>query len=309
MGTWGTGIYQNDTAADLKADFKDWVGLGWPTDALAQGLADHAGLDWDEPVVEADDAGAWIALADLFHQYALDHPPLFARACGLIEDGTDLALNIEQDLPAADVKRRAKVLAEAQARWAAPHPKPRKAKLLKPEPLLLQTGDLMQYPTMANSARVDPKAQGLGEAYDWQPDGYGAFVVLATAQVFHGMFARYFIAPLLCFDRDPLDLKLLKICYFMTEVSIPYQSFRPLGQWVSFGKKDLAFIAAEKIASHSLDPGAVGALFPESTSEPAAHQTGRFGCLGMDYSPWNDTVRGGTWGGYEDNFGSILAKG
>ncbi|MEM1297771.1 MAG: hypothetical protein AAGH68_00730 [Pseudomonadota bacterium] len=307
MGAWGTGIYQNDTAADLKADFKDWAGLGWPPEDLARGLVAHVQLDWDAPIEEADDSGAWIALADLFHRYALDHAPLFARARTLIEDGTDLALNQAQEMSAADLKRRGKVLDEALARWAKPHPKPRKAKLLKPEPLLFQTGDLVGYRTMAHSARVEPLGQTMAENYSWEPDGYGAFVVLSTAQVFHGMFARYFIAPLLCFDKDPLNLPLLEICYFITEVSIPFKHFRPLGQWSTFTKKDLASIEAEKLASYDLDEDAVARLFPEILTEPVHYQTGTFGCLSMDYSPWGDTVRASIWGEPEDNFGSILA--
>lgn len=187
MGSWGPGLYQNDTAADVKMVFADH--LRRPTDAagLVAGVVEAA-------EIEADPDGAadgWLALADLLHQYALDHPETMARARGLIETGADLALKRGLGMSERDLAKRAAVLAEALARWSVPHPKPKQRRAAPgPEPFVLEVGEVWAFPTMGHAAR--PFHVKEADPVGFVPDGWGAFAV-ADRWHLHGYRACYLV--------------------------------------------------------------------------------------------------------------------
>lgn len=62
MGTWGTGLYSDDLAADLRGDFRDLLGEGIPANvAIDRLLSEYA-----ESLADPDEAPVfWLALADL----------------------------------------------------------------------------------------------------------------------------------------------------------------------------------------------------------------------------------------------------
>ena len=86
MGTWGTGLYSDDLASDLRADFKDLIGDGLsPEAALDQLKREHAAVlkDQDEEPV------FWLALADTAWKLGLLPSELRDRAINVIESGRD----------------------------------------------------------------------------------------------------------------------------------------------------------------------------------------------------------------------------
>ena len=203
MGAWGTGLFSNDTAADLRDDFKLYAGLPWPPAKLTEVLAEQYGVPTEGPYDDADQTGFWLALADLYHAY-LDRcaggvregargdrgwlgPRLAARA-GHVERGSEAP--------------RAHLLDGLAAKWSTPPEKPKKIKPLKPEAEILAAGDLVAYPTMSGDARRKPYLSHEIESYSFEQDATNVFVVLAVERVFHDMFVKYFIAPLLMFGRD-----------------------------------------------------------------------------------------------------------
>ncbi len=81
MGMWGTGLYQNDTAADTRAVFEDLSRKPLDTDTLVRRVADRLGAGSDPTSEDAVDV--WLALADQLHLHALDDAetrPAVARA-------------------------------------------------------------------------------------------------------------------------------------------------------------------------------------------------------------------------------------
>ena len=171
MGHWGIGLYQNDTAADVKTVFGDLLRRPIDIDTLMARLREA--VDFSDPDAEAD---AWLALADLLHQYALDHPATMARARRLIEDGADLAVKRDLGMSERDLQKREAVLGQALTRWSVPHPKPKKRRMpAGPELFVLEVGEVWAFPSMGHAAR--PFHVKDVDLSGFVPDGWGAFAV------------------------------------------------------------------------------------------------------------------------------------
>jgi hypothetical protein len=184
MGSWGTGLYQNDTAVDVRMVFADLSGRPIDTDTLVAKVFETFGCGKD-PTRE-EDVDIWLALADQLHLYALEHPATMDRARRVITHGEDLAMKRDLDMSPRDLERREQVLAEVLERWAAPHPKPKKRKAPPAaEPFLLEVGDVWAFPTMQNAAR--PFHAKDADLSRFVPDGWGVFVV---ADRFHAFDHR-----------------------------------------------------------------------------------------------------------------------
>ncbi len=175
MGSWGTGLYQNDSAADVKMVFADLSRRPTDTATLVAEVLEKLAPEGEE---EAD---VWLAFADLLHLHALDHPEVMTRARALIETGEDLEVKRSLGMSPRDLEKRAKVLEEVLARWSAPHPKPKKRKATPaPEPFLLEVGEVWTFPAMHHAAR--PFHVKEADPAGFTPDGWGAF---AVADRFH----------------------------------------------------------------------------------------------------------------------------
>src|SRR5262249_25162874 len=136
MGTWGTGLYANDTAADLRDDFKDVVRAPWDGERLlAWALERYPGAN--DPADE-DYSSLRLALADLFWLYGIHHPPTMETALRIVAEGSDLAMMRTLGMSERDLKQRARVLGELATKWQMPNPRPRpRHTLLRPEPFPL----------------------------------------------------------------------------------------------------------------------------------------------------------------------------
>src|SRR5579863_5403116 len=88
MGVWGTGIFQDDTASDIREDYRDHLGNGLiGLDATKRILAEYkSSLDdpHEAPVV-------WIALAAVQWKHGRLEPDTLAQALQVIDSGSDLA--------------------------------------------------------------------------------------------------------------------------------------------------------------------------------------------------------------------------
>jgi hypothetical protein len=198
MGTWGTGLYSNDTAADLRDQFQAVARAPWDGARVLQYLLEKYPSGNNPKDEEYTDLR--LAIADLFWQYGIDHPPSFRLAAEIVTKGADLAAKRTLGMSAADLKKRGKVLEELRAKWETANPKPRPRKMLKaPEPFLLHAGDCLLYPTSRGNP-INPYVSDSGRAaydalYNWKQDGWGTVLVLATFRRFD-LFARYLVAVL-----------------------------------------------------------------------------------------------------------------
>lgn len=120
MGTWGTALFSDDTASDVRNEFRMHVGDGLTPEQATAALLEEFG-----PTVEDPDAGPpfWLALAAT--QWSLGRliPSVRAKALEIIESGTDLAR--WQDDPKAAAKRRV-VLEQLRSQLESPMPAPKK---------------------------------------------------------------------------------------------------------------------------------------------------------------------------------------
>jgi hypothetical protein len=209
MGTWGTALYSNDSAADLRGEFAAIVRAPWDAERILKHLLEKYPSGKDPKDEEYTDVR--LAIADLFWQYGIDHPPSFRVAGEIVERGADLDAKRALDMAEADLRKRAKILEALRAKWKAPNPKPRPRRMLTgPEPFLLEAGDCLVYPLLEGGEPINPyvsmKGRGAYDAlYKSKRSGWGTVLVLATFRRFD-VFARYLVAILdsACADKPRL---------------------------------------------------------------------------------------------------------
>jgi hypothetical protein len=181
MGTWGSGLYQCDDAADLRDEFREVVRAQWDGDRLrAWALETYP-----------DEADVQLALADLFWSYAIEQRDVRDAALALVADGSDLESKRRLGMSDRDLKKRAVVLEELATRLRSANPKPRERRMLTaPQPFLLRPGDCLSYPTSEGRVR-NPYLSATTD----EQDAWGAAIVLACVHRFE-TFARYLVAIL-----------------------------------------------------------------------------------------------------------------
>lgn len=185
MGTWGPGLYANDLAKDLKSTISTVTKLPLETAELTTLLtATFPDASRDEQ--NEDYTPFWLVLADQFHKQAIDDPEVFERAREIIDSGHDLNRPGVAEMSPADQKARAKALNELSARIAKPPAKKARKTLSKPQPLLMQTGDLFVFPLFANGNCINPHSA----KWTYQQEAWGAVCIVRSHHVF-GYLAVY----------------------------------------------------------------------------------------------------------------------
>jgi hypothetical protein len=144
---------------------------------------------------DEDYTAAWIALADLFHRYGLRHPTVSQAAEHIVETGADIEASRDLGMDDADLRRRSRAIERAAVRWRTPHPRPRRRRVMDaPEPLLFDSGRCLAYPTLRGNA-ADASWTHARLRAEFEPDGWGCFVVLAATRRY-GYYASYLVARL-----------------------------------------------------------------------------------------------------------------
>ena len=115
MGTWGTAIFSDDLACDLRDEWRDRIGEGLsPREATDRLVADYSGT-W----ADSDEAPVfWIALAVSQWKTGRLLDDVRERALEVIESGADLARWEE----AASRRARERVLAKTRDQLESPQP-------------------------------------------------------------------------------------------------------------------------------------------------------------------------------------------
>jgi hypothetical protein len=115
MGTWGVGVFADDTASDVRDAFRDAVGNGVSPEVATARLVEQYAPDGDPDVGPP----FWIALAVTQWQLGRLVPSVKRNALRAIADGSDLARWV--GAPKDRANRRA-VLARVAARLASSPP-------------------------------------------------------------------------------------------------------------------------------------------------------------------------------------------
>lgn len=120
MGTWGTGILDDDLAADVYADYMDSFEAGTPLVRIRIQLE----ADYTEALDDSEDSiRFWLALAQAQWDCGALQPDVLTNAVALIESGE--AIISWEDALQEDLTARKRVLEEFAALIRKPNPNPR----------------------------------------------------------------------------------------------------------------------------------------------------------------------------------------
>lgn len=120
MGTWGTAILSNDTAADVAADFKDSIAFGKSIEEAEDQLIADFCIDSEEDPYAL--CPFWLGLAYKQAQMGRLSERTKANALRIIDEGIDIAI-WEQESP-KDVKKRQAALDKLRAKIVGPQKEP-----------------------------------------------------------------------------------------------------------------------------------------------------------------------------------------
>ncbi|WP_159620111.1 hypothetical protein [Arthrobacter zhaoguopingii] len=108
MGSWGTEIFDNDDALDVRREFGDHLAKGATLEEATAWIRSDFGVDKAFALSRgADDNDVWLSLAAVHNERGHSSPPVAARALGIVESREELERWLEEDRPA-----RAAALAE-----------------------------------------------------------------------------------------------------------------------------------------------------------------------------------------------------
>jgi hypothetical protein len=261
VGAWGVGLFANDLSRDVKDAFKELVRLPFSEAELIEAMLDAFPAGRDANDEEYTDF--WLALADLFHGYAIVSSEVSDRARAIVESGADLKMKRALEMSEADLRKREKLLNELLDKWRSPAAKPRQRRIMqRPEPFLFEAGDCVVFPTHdGNAAPAFMTAAAI--AAQFAPDGWGAFVVLATARRY-GYWACYLVGRLHLSTPDKPTLDDCRTARFSgLRVGVPGLPRDVAVKTVTITKAEANKMKLEPIGRLDLDQAALGAKFAD----------------------------------------------
>jgi len=189
MGVWATGLYAGDFALDLRSTIGAVAKLPFDSEQLLDILRESersAAEGADDP----DHTTFWLVVADQFARRDIESRRAKEMALEIISSNKDLT-NLEKlGMRASDLRKRRKVLEDVRQRIMVPAARSKPREVMKgPQPLLMQTGDVLVYPTFGGRCRnpyfVDQDKDRMGTASrPWQIDSWSAMVIIDCGRAF-----------------------------------------------------------------------------------------------------------------------------
>ena len=151
MGAWGTAIFADDTASDVRDEWREAV-----LDGLSpQEATDRLLESFDEYLENSDSEKlVWLALAAAQMETGRLLPQVRDRALAIIDAGGDVD-RWREDGDASLARQRARVLDRLAAKLRGPQPKPKRLRRPKAWSVALEVGDVV---------RVRPQREGEHDA-------------------------------------------------------------------------------------------------------------------------------------------------
>ena len=191
MGVFGTGLYSGDFALDLRSAIRGVMRLPFDPDKLVDVLSDTEPLAASNPNDE-DHTTFWLVIADQFAKRGVACDRVRSKAIALIDGGSDIANLKNLGMRPGDLQKRQKMLDELRTRIvAAPSARKPRPVLREPQPLLMEIGDVLVYPT-SGGKNINPYYPSKVENIHytkcgpepWKQDGWGAIVILDCGRAF-----------------------------------------------------------------------------------------------------------------------------
>jgi len=171
MGTWRTGIFDDDDAADVKEDYRNLVADGNSGEQATAILLQK----WKSSI---DSTVFWLALAATQWRCGRLEDRVKSRALEIVESGADLE-RWKQSGDRNPLKKRTAVLERLRTQLTSPQPKPAKIRKLYRSTTDWERGELIAY-TLQSGKRIIFRVLGVksdkGGAYpvceilDWVGD-------------------------------------------------------------------------------------------------------------------------------------------
>ena len=138
MGAWGTGLFSDDVAADVRDSFTDYIGEGLDAKEATARTLD----EFKDALEDEDDACAvWLALAATQWKRGRLQDEAKVRALRIIESGDDLK---RWDDPAL-VQSRSRHLSRLKEQLMSPQPPAKKVRRQKKSSTSFRPGDIVRY--------------------------------------------------------------------------------------------------------------------------------------------------------------------
>src|SRR5262245_4947722 len=191
MGAWGAGLYSGDFGTDLRATIGAVLRLPFDADRLVDIVCDVEPAS-TSPASE-EHTTFWLILADQFCKRGIVSERVREHALEIIDRGEDLAMMRSLSMNASDLRKRQKVLDDLRARLVAPGVSKPRTVLREPQPLLMDVGDVIVYPT-CHGRCINPyltpgkQLEVLGQP--WTQNDWGAAIVIDCGCAF-GFLAWY----------------------------------------------------------------------------------------------------------------------
>lgn len=136
MGSWGTAIFSDDLAADVRGDWREAIIDGEQPDDLTRRLIDRYAPGAPD---DRDTLVFWMALAAAQMETGRLDPDVRDRALAILDAGGDVATWREQDESLG--RQRQKVLDGLAQKLRAPQPKPKRLRRSTPLGVSFDVGD------------------------------------------------------------------------------------------------------------------------------------------------------------------------
>jgi hypothetical protein len=139
MGAWGPGLFSDDLARDVRADYRELIQDGVTDEDATRRIVERY---LAEPADPDEDPVVWLALAFTQSKLGRLDPAVRDRAVAVIDSGANLASWTEN--PQQRAKRRA-VLEKVRAQLVGPQPARRKLRRPSRHVTDLHVGEVLAY--------------------------------------------------------------------------------------------------------------------------------------------------------------------
>lgn len=149
MGSWGTAIFSEDFAADIRGEWRDAIIDGDDPDKVTARFISR----WAQDDTESEQAVIfWLALAAAQMETGRLDPAVRDRALAIIDTGGDLARWREEAESLA--RHREKVLSRLAEKLRGPQPKPKVLRRATPLGVSFEVGDAVQLRSEDGATKV-----------------------------------------------------------------------------------------------------------------------------------------------------------
>lgn len=187
MGVWGSGLYSGDFAMDLRSSIGAVLRLPFDEDRLIDILCETEPQAANHPE-DSDHSTFWLVLADQFSKRAIMTPRLRQKALSIIDKSSDTTALQALGASDADQKKRGKMLDMLRNRITEqPVTHKERTVLKRPQPLLMEIGDVFVYPTAAgrcSNPYIAPEKRHKYKWAAWNPDGWSACIIVDSGRAF-----------------------------------------------------------------------------------------------------------------------------